>query len=227
MLKQLYGSNAGHPNIEYPKLTTKPQKGKKAAFIPGGAKLGAADPRSATKRQVAVAVPRRARQDHGYRPIDFVRSKKRASVISDAMEEMKMRNDAYRPPNVRAYSTDAEKARMQEKFQFGGGKGLPEEMTHPEGPLPSALRAEKKEQERVAKEWRKRRGEPEPAPGAPPPRPDVRRELVETIAAEIDDRQTFLDHMHKLGQHNDNTRRVEAEIAARKHELTKATAAIA
>ena len=32
--------------------------------------------------------------------------------------------------------------------------------------------------------------------------------------------------MQKLGQNNDNTRRVEAEIAARKHELTKATAAI-
>lgn len=222
MLKQLYGNSAGHPNIAYPKLTTRKPTGKKAAFIPGGARATAADPRSRVKRDVKIAVPGPPRRESAYRPIDFVRKKKNARDINEQLEEMRMRNDAYRPPNVRGYSTEAEKARVQEKFQFGGGKGLPEEMTHPSGPLPSDLRAAKKEEQRVAKEWRKRRGEPEPRPGAPPPARDVRLELVETITQEINDRQSFVSQMHKLGQNNDNTRRIEMEIQTRKHELAKA-----
>ena len=225
MLKKLYGNNAGHPNIAYPKLTTKPPpKGPKAKFVPGGAKLEARDPRASTRRQVSVAVPRRKAPESQYRPIDFVRRKKTVDSIEEGMADMRMRNDAYRPPNTRSFSTDNEKARLQEVCTYGGGKGLPQEMIMPKGPLPSELRAELKEEQRVAKEWRKRRGEPEPAPRAAPPPPDLRVELVDTISAEIDDRQRFLDSMAKLGQHNDNTRRIESEIATRKHELSKAAA---
>jgi len=56
MLKKLYGNNAGHPNIEYPKLTTKATKPRpKGAFIPGGARAGHSDPRSNSKRREAGA----------------------------------------------------------------------------------------------------------------------------------------------------------------------------
>lgn len=222
MLKKLYGANAGHPNIAYPKLTTKAQTGKKAAFVPGGGKVGASDPRSRNKKQVTVAVPHRMREESKWKPIDFVRRKKTKDNINEELGEMRMRNDAYRPPHVRVMGEN-EKIRMQEKFQYGGGKGLPKEMTHPSGPLPSELRAEAKEQARVAKEWRKRRGEPEPAPNQPAPRPDIKVEMVEHITREIDDRQKFVDSMHKLGQYNENTRRIEQEIQTRKFELGKAT----
>jgi len=225
MLKKLYGGAAGHPNIAYPKLTTKPAPtGPKPSFVGGGARVGARDPRDASRKKVSVAVPHRKRPESQYRPIDFVRRKKTVGAIEEGMADMRMRNDAYRPPRTRVFSTEDEKARLQEKCQYGGGKGLPREMTMPAGPCPSELRAELKEEQRVAKEWRKRRGEPEPAPRAAPPPPDLRVELVDTISAEIDDRQRFLDSMAKLGQHNDNTRRIESEIATRKHELSKAAA---
>jgi len=120
------------------------------------------------------------------------------------------------------YSTDREKDRLAEKCQYGGGKGLPNEMLHPAGPLPSDLRAEAAERARVAKEWRKRRGEPEPVPGAPPPKPDLRTERVELITNEISDRQQFLEGMRAAGLQNETTRRVEHEIACRKHELERA-----
>ena len=226
MLKKLYGNNAGHPNIAYPKLTTKPPpKGPKAKFVPGGAKLEARDPRASTRRQVSVAVPRRKAPESQYRPIDFVRRKKTVDSIEEGMADMRMRNDAYRPPNTRSFSTDNEKARLQEVCTYGGGKGLPQEMIMPKGPLPSELRAELKEEQRVAKEWRKRRGEPEPAPAAAP-KTDLRVEMVDHIAREIDDRQRFLDSMAKLGQSNENTRRIETEIHMKKNELAKATAAL-
>ena len=50
MLKKLYGSSAGHPNIAYPKLPTKPRK-HMPKFIPGGAKLDATDARSNSHRR--------------------------------------------------------------------------------------------------------------------------------------------------------------------------------
>ena len=50
MLKKLYGSSAGHPNIAYPKLTTKPRK-QMPKFIPGGAKLDSSDARSNSHRR--------------------------------------------------------------------------------------------------------------------------------------------------------------------------------
>ena len=66
-LKKLYGNSAGHPNIEYPKLTTRATKpgARKAAFIPGGARFGHSDARTNTGRrevQNAVAAPRTPRR---------------------------------------------------------------------------------------------------------------------------------------------------------------------
>jgi len=67
MLKKLYGNNAGHPNIEYPKLTTRATKPRpRGAFIPGGARAGHSDPRSNSKRREAgatVAAVRRKPQE--------------------------------------------------------------------------------------------------------------------------------------------------------------------
>ena len=46
-------------------------------------------------------------------------------------------------------ATAEEKAKVQERFEFGGGRCLPEELTHHAGPLPSEMVAKRKERERV------------------------------------------------------------------------------
>lgn len=98
-------------------------------------------------------------------------------------------------------------------------------MTQARGPLPSELRAAAKEEARVAKEWRKRRGEPEPMARAAPPAPfDHRSELVDAISREIDDREAFLKNARTMGVNRETTRRVEFEIATRKGELERAAA---
>ena len=59
MLKKLYGGAAGHPNIAYPKLTTKPRK-QAPKFIPGGAKLDATASTSNEPQIKARRILRRA-----------------------------------------------------------------------------------------------------------------------------------------------------------------------
>ena len=190
------------------------------------AKTGeASDPRQATRRQVEVKVPHKARPEPTSHAIDFCARRKNKDAIDESLKDMRMRNNYYRPPAAKAYSTEESKRRLQEQCQYGGGKGLPDEFLHPVGPTPSSLRVEAKERERVAKAWRSKRGEAEPAAHRPPPPPDVRLELVETLNSEISDRRTFLEQMSKLGQgQNDTTRRIEHEIDCRHHELQKALA---
>jgi len=51
--------------------------------------------------------------------------------------------------------------RLAEKFEFGGGKALPEEMTGPVMPIPSEARWKASEERRVAQVMRRRKGLPE------------------------------------------------------------------
>lgn len=51
--------------------------------------------------------------------------------------------------------------RLAEKFEFGGGKALPEEMTGPVMPIPSEARWKAWEKRRIAGVMRRRKGLPE------------------------------------------------------------------
>ena len=227
MLKKLYGNAAGHPNIAYPKLTTRPRK-TAPKFIPGGAKLGVDARSNSNRRERASAVEpwRKKYERPKYHPIQFVSKKRNTRAIDEILEDMSMRNNAYRPPRVNGSSTDAEKARLQEIAQFGGGKALPDEMTNGKTTLPSTLRAQALEEARVEKEWRKRRGEPEFKAGAALLEKDVTTQKIEQISREIDDRAVFLEEAKAMGLKGENVRRVEFEISARKHELERSAKAL-
>ena len=221
MLKKLYGSSAGHPNIAYPKLTTKPRK-QMPKFIPGGAKLDATDARSNSHRRekASTVEPWRKKYERpSYKPIDFVARKRNTAQIDEILEDMSMRNAAYRPPRVNGSSTDAEKARLQEIAQFGGGKALPDEMTLGKTTLPSERRAQALEEARVEREWRKRRGlTEEPAATVPEPK-SLETQQIEQISREIEDRAAFLEEAKAMGLKGEPIKRVEFEISTRKHEL--------
>ena len=89
--------------------------------------------------------------------IEYVEKRRSGAVIDAQVQDAKMRLECYRPPNVKPFSTDAEKAKVQERFEFGGGR-CARELTHHAGPLPSEMVAKRKERERVEKAWEKRRG---------------------------------------------------------------------
>ena len=221
MLKKLYGGAAGHPNIAYPKLTTKPRK-QMPKFIPGGAKLDATDARSNSHRREKASTVEPWRKKYSrptYKPIDFVARKRNTAQIDEILEDMSMRNAAYRPPRVNGSSTDAEKARLQEIAQFGGGKALPDEMTLGKTTLPSERRAQALEEARVEREWRKRRGlAEEPAAAVPEPK-SLETQQIEQISREIEDRAAFLEEAKAMGLKGEPIKRVEFEISTRKHEL--------
>ncbi|KAJ1460348.1 hypothetical protein M885DRAFT_509291, partial [Pelagophyceae sp. CCMP2097] len=224
MLKKLYGGAAGHPNIAYPQLRTKPST-QPPAFIPGGAKIGSADPRAKTRIVKEVAVPRRVAPPREYSAIDLVPHLKPKRDIDAFVAETKLQTEGFRPAVCKPVSTDEEKARLQERCEWGGGKALPAEMTQAGGALPSKAAAQAKERARVNAVWRRRRGEPEPsAPSSGPA--DLATQRVEMLTREIEDRQKYLVNMTKLGVHNDATRRVDTEITIRKHELRKAVRAV-
>ena len=146
LLQQLYGGQMKNPNIEYPKLQPRADAAKqRPKFIPGGAREGASDPRAATKRAANVNVPKMGRHERA-RPaaIEYVEKRRSGAVIDAQVQDAKMRLECYRPPNVKPFSTDAEKAKVQERFEFGGGRCLPEELTHHAGPLPSEMVAKRK-----------------------------------------------------------------------------------
>lgn len=147
LLKRLYGG-VPSANITYPRPLPKREK----QFIPGGAKLTARDPRQ-TKPKVTVKAPRRVAKAPEIHAIDVVQRRRTSSAIQRDLADRQMRNEAYRP--LRRCFT-GEKERLQEKFQFGGGKGLPDEMLPGKGPIPSELRDAQKEQLRIQKAWQDR-----------------------------------------------------------------------
>ena len=88
MLKKLYGNAAGHPNIAYPKLTTRPRK-TAPKFIPGGAKLGVDARSNSNRRERASAVEpwRKKYERPKYHPIQFVSKKRNTRAIDEILEE--------------------------------------------------------------------------------------------------------------------------------------------
>lgn len=208
MLRRLYGGSL-HPNIEYPPVFSSGERQKKPCFIPAGAKLSAQDPRAQSTMKKKIKVPRRpAQDDTEIFAIDCIQRRKNKKAIEAVAAEAKMRTETYRPPAMPCYV--AEKEKIQEKFQYGGGKALPDELTHPKGPLPSKLRQAARA--RKQKELPSKRNNT----------PCVATQLVETIVEEIKERQAYLERMRALNPRDAALDHIEREIAIRVHELEKA-----
>lgn len=223
MLAAMYGGRK-HPNIEYPKLHTKPSKGRNAEnWRPGGAKAGAIDPRDATRRRVAVAAPRvgggpRRKQ---WSAIDLAPKRRAEGGIREELEKMAMQSAAYRPAHT--HSMADEKGRLGEINAYRGGKILPDEMTAPAMDMvPSETRRRAKEEKRVA-EVRARRANGGVAPSAAAPAAVSKEaEMRSEIEREILERSAYIEQMTSLGKGRTMAvREVAAEIKQRERELQK------
>lgn len=164
-------------------------------------------------------------------------------VIDSRLAEDERTADRVLPPLSKAVSTEAEKRKLQAVFQFKGGKALPEELTLApvDGHLPldvlsSAAAVHKRRQGKVV------------ATAATVTQEQVlhatimevrvsllsastarqgfnsRAYLLLQIAAEIEERQAYIEDMRRLGGSKSVERAVASEIQSRVTELNKLNA---
>jgi hypothetical protein len=135
-------------------------------------------------------------------PQQYLGRRRPQRVIESEIRYISMRTEAYRPPHIKAVSTEEEKDRLAERFTFGGGKALPDELTIQKTVIPSHARAEAAEQERIMTVMARRAGEDLPAPGDPQdpsPERSAKELLYDQIMDEIDERQQYIARARKTG----------------------------
>ncbi|CAM9820255.1 unnamed protein product [Scytosiphon promiscuus] len=235
LLKQIYGGN--RPEISYPKLRPAVPRQN----LPPDLKDGRSDRGGANKRpdnyvrvpKFSRGVPKSAEQPA---PIDSVTvmRRKRAGRIQDEQAEARERIEHYRPPYIKEVG-EGEKSRLAEKFEFGGGKALPAEMTGPVMPIPSEARWKAAEEKRIAGVIRRRKGLPDTddhdafggeGNGGKSGRASVATTMFDQVANEIEERQKFLLEAKESGAPLDgeSEARIMGEISLRMGELKQLTA---
>lgn len=231
LLGQIYG-NQNRPKIQYPKFKTSSSSTvSKKDWLPGGGKVDAVDPRKATRRPVNINVPKLTGNSSetnldidarsGLKAIDIIPKRKGADVIKQEIDDIRMRQERYRPAYVKPVSVDAEKDRLNQIFTFKGGKGLPTELTHPEGEMPMERIQKMKERERVEAIKIKRGLATLPATTTYTPTLSVQEQLAEQITEEINNRRNYLEEMKGLGLKPSEERRLKLEIASKISELER------
>mmetsp|Transcript_105425 Transcript_105425/g.304330 ORF Transcript_105425/g.304330 Transcript_105425/m.304330 type:complete len:227 (-) Transcript_105425:200-880(-) len=133
LLKKLYGNKPPPVNVPLPRRSKK-TAAPTGEWRPGGGRVDAVDPRKASRSKAAEAKVargyRKVRAESSYAQIDFVDSRRSGAVIKSELDDMDMRQRAYRPAHHRPIGDD-EKKRMAEICTYKGGRALPEEMTNP------------------------------------------------------------------------------------------------
>ncbi len=221
LLGSIYGNN--RPKINYPKPKSKAVlQDNKKGFIPGGAKLEASDPRKATRKDVKIAIPKptgRSVEQENIKPIDYIPKRKGAAAIQHDLDDIRMRQEHYRPAFVKPVAIDAEKDRLSQIFTFKGGKALPEGFTMPIGEAPFEVQQRKKEMERLDTIRQKR--------GLMVVRSNSQRalssneQMAQHIQREIEERTQHLEEMRKIGLNPQKEKSMMRDLAQRVDELNR------
>lgn len=218
LLSSIYGNK---PKVNYPTLKTTKQPLPAKGFIPGGAKATASDPRQATKRPVAVSVPKLGRdhaEENRPKPVDCIARRRNAEAIKAELDEIKLRQEHYRPAFVKPVSSDLEKERFRQICTYKGGKGLPEGFTLPVGEMPLEVQERAKERKRL-EEIRMRRGV---APSRTSPAVlSVEEQLEEQLASEIESLREHIAEMQNIGISSGEERRLKLQLSNKVNELSR------
>jgi hypothetical protein len=202
-----------------------------AGWHPTG-KANNADPRRThvnKSKALSVNVPKFQKKSlYTFAPVDFIPKRRAAEECRQAIDDAEMRQSAYRPPNMNAFSADAEKDRLSEVFTHKGGRALPSELTHPVGPAPSEVRQRVAEQRRIdeARATRRARLNGGVDPLAKPDAPafvDERTHndmLFDQIYSEVKDRRSHQDAMEAAGGGKETRQKTAAEISSRLSKLS-------
>jgi hypothetical protein len=202
-----------------------------AGWHPTG-KANNADPRRThvnKTKALSVNVPKfEKKSPYTFAPVDFIPKRRAADDCRQAIDDAEMRQSAYRPPNMNAYSAEAEKDRLSEVFTHKGGRALPNELTHPVGPVPSEVRQRAAEQRRIdeARAVRRARLNGGVDPLAKPYAPahvDERShkdKLFDQIYSEVKDRRDHQEAMEAAGGGKDTRQKTAADISSRLSKLS-------
>jgi hypothetical protein len=225
-LGSLLGSIYGNPNrtkINYPKPKAMQIVHDKKEFIPGGAKLNASDSRKATRRNVKVAVPKpvgnRHENQENIKPVDYIPRRRGVASIQQELDDIRMRQEHYRPAFVKPVSVVAEKDRLTQIFTFKGGKALPEELTMPVGEAPFEVQNRRKEIERL-NTIRQKRGLTVVRSGSQRAM-STDEEFAQQIQREIEERAQHLEDMRQIGLKPVQEKVMMRELAQRVDELQR------
>ena len=204
LLGQIYG---GHTKVQisYPKLKKKKNAGAQRPAYRGGG--GTNTTSRQARRDNHVRVPRPVPSNHAAVNVKFPLpsrpSRKPRAEIEAEMKVQRTKRLAERPvPLRKGISTAAEKQRLQNSFQFGGGKALPSTLLPGGGKKQSSvgtvreLTDEGKTARAVAAQTRRRteRAEQKAAASA-----DADAVLFNELVHEIEERGAFLAEMREIG----------------------------
>ena len=194
-----------------------------ARLVCAAAAAAAAATAAATAAAAAAA---RCAAQRTYHPIDFVEKRKGRSRIEAEARKDEVRARRYRPPHVRATGTDMERKRLQNTFQFKGGKALPAEML-PEpikGHLPLSMQSGRPTKPFV------RPGGRGPMPvakaPAPPTKLDKAQKEFDYLVGEVEDRRKFLEEMQDAGK-DDEVKVIKGQIQRLVKEMSELDAKMA
>ena len=218
LMSQLYGNNK--PKVSYPKPKTSNKFNPNQPFQPFGSKI---ETKSETKRNVKIAVPQPLKNKNSndiIHPIDMIARRKTEGVISREIDEIRMKQSHYRPAHIKPISSDLEKEKLSQIFEYKGGKILPNELTNPITLTPFEITEKNNEKKRI-QEIRERRG-------VGTKKLETRSQLspneliAEQINTEINERYNYIKEMKELKSLNKNDEnKILYEISKRVNELNK------
>ena len=215
LLTSLYGNPK--PQINYPKPKRK-EFTPTVPFSSSIAKPEARDPRTSTRRNVVVAVPKpKVSTRQQLAPVDLISRRKQNSVIRAELDDMRIRNTYYRPAHTKPIG-EKEKEKLANIFSYKGGKGLPEELTNPVGETPDEYLQKKNEKERILRIREERN--PEKYRNYKPILSD-NEQLKEQIVSEINERREYIADMRHQGLPIRDEAKIKFEISQRVSELQK------
>jgi hypothetical protein len=193
LLSSIYGKSA--PLVNYPKITKKKTFEPTGTFSSSGAKVQAS-----TKRNITVAVPKFGQNKSNGRPpiaaVDLIAKRKQESIIRAELDDIKMRNQHYRPAHSHLVG-ESEKDKLNQINTYKGGKILPPASSYPIGETPLEIAA-KIAKEKDEMKYRRNSSNSSSSIRKAPVLSDLEL-LKEQVADEINERRLHLESMKSLG----------------------------
>lgn len=193
-MTQIYGNKGAQGKVNYPSARRQnsipfaPSK----SFVASGSVM---KDDSMTRRPVKIQTPQFKSQIAKKAPVDAIPKRRSEETISKEMSEIKMRQQYYRPPPIKAISSENEKERLRQINTYKGGKGLPEELTQPVGEAPFERIQRVKEEDRMEQVRQRRNpGMSRLAASAM----SVEEELAQHVMSEIEERRAHLAEMRTI-----------------------------
>lgn len=200
LLSRLYGVKPNENKIRYPKLRSS------GVDISDRLSWNQTNKREKVQRNV-VKVPKVGQcirqKENNKKPsllhVSSIPRRKTEALCQETIKECQIKRYSYRPPMKAMHSTQEEKDRLCDINSYGGGCGLPEELTI----RPKQAALEEKLHQDISKEQKEQRS------------------LPDEIVKEIEERRAFQCEMEQNGAGDKTRDKIVKEISDRIKELMK------